>query len=397
MTHVDDRAAIAAAYEQAMFAAGNSDPNPSVGAVIADPGGRIIARGYTQRAGYAHAERHALAQLPQHDLGNHTMYVTLEPCCHHGRTTPCIDAIMERKLSRVVIGERDFAAEVQGRSVALLRQQGVDVTEWNTNDFRAEKWFTTGPFFFSRKYRRPRVLLKWAQTADGSLAPLTGSSGPISGSDAAFLTAALRFWCKLTVASPGTVLVDSPRLTVRAGAGLPDLSAAGLSSFAWELMRTQYHLAGVQHDAETLTRIVRPPEQLHLLPDTESAVVENVPAASRGWHMRPIPRDQWANDFAGALELVLREVLARGFNSLLLEAGPKFSEQVMAHGYADAIAVYRSRKRGDLALWGNTGRSNSISKILANAEKPDLSGYTLLEFARLHADDFLLYVRTDTL
>jgi diaminohydroxyphosphoribosylaminopyrimidine deaminase/5-amino-6-(5-phosphoribosylamino)uracil reductase len=395
-----DRAALYSAYEQAIFAAGNSDPNPAVGATIVDRQGNTLSSGYTQRAGFAHAERQALAQVADRDLRDCTMYVTLEPCCHHGRTPPCVDAIVERGLRRVVIAERDFAAEVQGRSVAMLRDNGIEVLEWPAEDFRREKWFTTGPFFFARNFRRPRIVLKWAQTADGSLAPQRGKSGPISGSDAAFVTAVLRFWCKLTAASPGTVLVDAPRLTVRPSESAPDLSRSGLSAFVWELMRTQYNLAVTAHSAETLTRTVRAAESLHLVPDTLQGVLQGmssaVTAARGGWWIKPVPHADWQHDFAGTLDSVLTEVLDKGFNSMLFEAGPQFSEQLLAHGYADALAIYRSRTQHDVALWGAQGRGNRISALLAGEKKPDLPGFTLLEYASLDSDDFLLYVRNGT-
>lgn len=400
MTGAADRAALYAAYKQAISAAGNSDPNPSVGAIIVDVKGNTLARGYTQRAGFAHAERHALAQLTHRDLRECTMYVTLEPCCHHGRTPPCVDAIVERGLRRVVIGERDFATEVQGRSVALLRGHGIEVLEWPAEDFRLEKWFTTAPFFFARKFKRPRIVLKWAQTADGSLAPQRGKSGPISGSDAAFITAVLRFWCKLTVASPGTVLLDAPRLTVRPSESLPDLSRSGLSAFMWELVRTQYNLAVAKHNTETLTRTVRAAQSLHLMPDTAQPAEPGIPAAASvaraGNWAKLMPRAHWQQNFARTLDALLAEILAAGFNSLLLEAGPQFSDEVIGHGYADALAIYRSRTQHDVALWGEKGRANRLSRLLAHEDKPELPGFTLLEYASLDSDDFLLYVRNGT-
>lgn len=399
MNAVEDRVALAAAYLQAIRAAGNSDPNPPVGAVVVDAKGRTVASGFTQRAGYAHAERQALSQLGRHDLSGHTLYVTLEPCCHHGRTPPCVDAILERKISRVVIAERDFAAEVQGRSVALLDENGIAVTQWSADDFQREKWFTTGPFFFSRREGRPRVLLKWAQTAEGSLAPNAGPSGAISGRDAAFLTAALRFWCKLTVAAPGTVFADAPRLTVRPVGETPDLSQSGFSLFAWELLRTQHLLAAGPHDAETLRQSVRDAEQLLLWPESTGITGHgHVTARASALQQRlgrGVPRLDWKNHFRTVFENTLREILAEGFNSLLLEAGPNFSAQVIDHDYADAIAVYRSRARHDAELWGAAGRGNTLSRLLAREEKPRLPGYQLLEFARLDTDDFLLYSRAD--
>ncbi len=114
------------AYYEALKATGNSDPNPAVGAIVADESGNILSRGSTQRAGFAHAERMAL-QAEDVDFTGQTLYVTLEPCCHHGRTPPCTDIIREKKIARVVIGERDFAAEVMGKSVELLRQSSISV------------------------------------------------------------------------------------------------------------------------------------------------------------------------------------------------------------------------------------------------------------------------------
>ncbi len=398
MTTAFDRAALAAAYAEAMSAAGNSDPNPAVGAIIVNADGNTVARGYTQRAGYAHAERHALSALAQEDLREHCMYVTLEPCCHHGRTPPCVDAIMERKLGRVVIAERDFASEVQGRSLDLLRQNGIGTIEWPAEDFKREKWFTTGPFFFSRKYTRPRVVLKWAQTREGSIAPQKGKSGPISGSDAALLTATFRFMFKLTVASPGTVLVDAPRLTVRTAGEFPDLSRSGLTAFTWELLRRQYQLACEQPDAETIKQRIRPAESLFLLPDTLGAFLAGLPGAEQAtkqtWRAKPIPRRDWISDFAGTWNTIMAEVLAEGFNSLLLEAGPAFSETFIQHDLADALLIYRSRTVSDEKLWGAPGRGNHLSRMLATVDIPALANYELLEFARLDQDDFLLFVRT---
>jgi diaminohydroxyphosphoribosylaminopyrimidine deaminase/5-amino-6-(5-phosphoribosylamino)uracil reductase len=399
LSNDSDRAALASAYTQAIYAVGNSDPNPAVGAIITDAQGRTLAAGYTQRAGYAHAERHALSQLELPDLSGHTIYVTLEPCCHHGRTPPCVDAIVERQLRRVVIAERDFAAEVQGRSVSLLRAAGIEVVEWPAEDFQGEKWFTTGPFFFARRHDRPRVVLKWAQTKDGSTAPQKGKSGQISGSDAAFITATLRFMFKLTVASPGTVLVDAPRLTVRTAGDFPDLSQSGLSSFVWELLRLQYQLASKPLDPETVQQKIRPPKSLFLLPDTMAGFSAELPTGhqetKQSWRTKAIPYREWQQDFPGTWKSVLAEISDEGYNSLMLEAGPSFSEAMLQHDLADALVIYRSRVHSDRDLWGTHGRGNQVSRILAKEGAPTLPGFELLEFARLDQDDFLLFVRTD--
>lgn len=397
MSLADDRELLAAAYREALYAAGNSDPNPAVGAVIADTHGVIRTTGYTQRAGYAHAERKALERATASDLRECSMYVTLEPCCHHGRTPPCTDAILQSQISRVVIAERDFAAEVGGRSVDLLNQNGVAVVLWPKDDFTREKWLTTGPFFFARRHNRPRVLLKWAQTADGSLAPANPSrpSGKISGNDAALLTAILRFYCKLTIAAPGTVLVDSPRLTVRPTAVLPDLSRSGLSRFMRELLRVQYTLLTQERSSDATQQAIRSAERLRLLPENFSPAhaYHDLGELEQYLLATPIAHREWKNDFSSAWNRVLAAVLKHGFNSALLEAGPVFSEQILQKGYADAIVVYRSRTRHDRELWGAPGRKNSASALIAKGQKPQLPGFTLLEFAELDDDDFLLYAK----
>lgn len=355
------------AYLAAANAVGNSDPNPAVGAVVVSDGGAILSRGYTHRAGFDHAERHALAQIPAADLSAATMYVTLEPCCHHGRTPPCVDVILERKIRRVVIAERDLAAEVMGRSVAILTENGVDVTLSEPGTFTNEAWLTTGPFFFSRKNLRPRVTLKWAQTSDGALAPGSGPSGPISGNVAAFVTAGLRSLNKLTMATPGTVKTDQPKLTARFGE-IPELANSGFSAFFRQLLLAQHAWATGKHTADDLRTAIKPAAQEFL-------------SSSGEFH----------RDFGGTMLAKLGEIMRRGFNSVLIEAGPVFSELLLAHGLVDAIAVYRSKVKTAAMLWGNAGRGNSLSSLLAAGDDPP--GFTAMERADLTHDDFFFFRR----
>lgn len=356
-----------AAYAEALHAVGNADPNPAVGAIVVSEAGEILSRGFTHRAGHAHAERHALDQLPGADLSRATLYVTLEPCCHHGRTPPCVDAILDRKIRRVVIAERDFAAEVAGRSVAILEGHGVAVTVLDSAQFGEEGWLTTGPFFFSRQNHRPRITLKWAQTKDGSIAPLSGTSGQISGKIAAYITAGLRSYHKLTLATPGTVRSDKPRLTVRF-----DGSAPGELTGLTPVFR---NLLGCQE--------MQPPESIQFKPPMQVFLGGTAAGYydSKAWHQ----------DFRGELQKLLQGILREGFNQVLIEAGPTFSELMIGHGFADAIAVYRSHEKTAQQLWGNRGRGNRLSAELSGDDA--LPGYRLLEHARFEEDDFLFYAR----
>ncbi|MCS6971654.1 MAG: bifunctional diaminohydroxyphosphoribosylaminopyrimidine deaminase/5-amino-6-(5-phosphoribosylamino)uracil reductase RibD [Turneriella sp.] len=380
-----DRAALALAYRLAAYAAGNSDPNPAVGAVLADKNGRIIATGFTHRAGFAHAERHALEKIAHDNLSDHTLYTTLEPCCHFGRTPPCTDIILQKKVGRVVIAERDFAAEVQGRSLDLLHRHGVRAEIWDENDFVREKWFTTAPFFFARRHLRPRLLAKWAQTRDGALAPQKGPSGKISGADTGILTAVLRFYCKLSMVAPGTVFTDSPQLTVRLPPNLPPFNTEGFSDFFRNFFYRQLHLIRRFLKNHSETKTIRAPQRYFLLPEKFS-----IPSEARHFLFS---RNEWQQNFAHTLSSVLKIALAEGFNSTLVEGGPAFSQKLLEHGFADAVAIYRSHHKKSEQLWGSRGRSNDFSHLVSIKEVPEVAGYTLLEFARLQQDDFLLFVR----
>lgn len=381
------------AYRAALAAVGNSDPNPAVGAVVVSDNGAVIARGATQRAGHAHAERFALSQIPDSDLSKATLYVTLEPCCHHGRTPPCIDAILERRIKRVVIAERDFAAEVMGRSVRLLEEQGVDVSLMDGTAFVEEAWLTTGPFFFARKHNRPRITLKWAQTSDGAVAPQSGPSGKISGTDAAFITAALRHYHKFTLATPGAVAQDKPRLSVRFESEPPALQGAGLPAFFLELLLKQ----------PGMTREMAVPEQTAIKPAFRGFLAKPLNPIERGeiyemqrsidknFRFFPYVSEIWRADFGNALRNLLSEILAQGFNSVLVEAGPEFSELLLQHQLVDALAIYRSREKTAVGLWGHPGRSNSVSLTLA--ADGNVAGFKQMASASLDTDDFYFLKR----
>lgn len=386
MSLTDDARQMRAAYRAAIPAIGNSDPNPAVGAVVVSTQGEIIGSGATQRAGFPHAERFALQQLPGIDLGQAALYVTLEPCCHHGRTPPCVDIILERKIRRVIIAERDFAAEVMGRSVSLLREQGVDVSLVGTQAFEDEAWFTTGPFFFARKNTRPRITLKWAETHDGALAPAAGPSGAISGATAAYVTAALRSFHKYTLATPGAVAADRPRLNVRFPQGQPDLSASGLSEFFRGLLQAQPGIAARKESEGTQ---VKNPHRGFLAgpmnPVERAEFHQRQTGIDGNFTAFPFLTVAWHGDFHGEMAKVLKTILERGYNNMLIEAGPVFSRLLLEHGFADAVAVYRSKTKTSTGLWGAAGKGNRFKDFQVD--------FHLCENADLSEDEFFFYRR----
>ena len=155
---------------------GWTNPNPMVGAVIVKDG-RIIGEGFHARWGELHAERRAIASLTESAEGA-SLYVTLEPCCHYGKTPPCTEAILEQKIARVVIGSRDPNPKVAGKGAEILRKAGVMVEE----DFMREECDCLNPVFFHYiTTGMPYVVMKYAMTADGKIATKTGASKWISG------------------------------------------------------------------------------------------------------------------------------------------------------------------------------------------------------------------------
>lgn len=145
----------------------NAKPNPMVGAVIVSADGRIIGEGYHVRCGKAHAEVNAFASVRQEDeplLKEATLYVSLEPCSHYGKTPPCADLIIEKGVKRVVVGCIDAFAEVQGRGIRKLQEAGIEVT---VGVLEAECQALNRCFFTYHHEQRPYIILKWAQTANG--------------------------------------------------------------------------------------------------------------------------------------------------------------------------------------------------------------------------------------
>lgn len=198
------------AIELAKKGLGYTNPNPMVGAVIVK-NGKIIGEGYHERCGELHAERNAIAHLTEDAKGS-TIYVTLEPCCHYGKTPPCTEAIIEQKIGRVVIGSRDPNPLVAGKGVKQLRDAGIEVVE----DFCQEECDAMNEVFFHYiTTKRPYVAMKYAMTADGKIATGTGDSKWITGEEARNHVQSLRHRYMGIMVGIGTLLADNPMLNCR--------------------------------------------------------------------------------------------------------------------------------------------------------------------------------------
>ncbi|MEZ4288112.1 MAG: bifunctional diaminohydroxyphosphoribosylaminopyrimidine deaminase/5-amino-6-(5-phosphoribosylamino)uracil reductase RibD [Polyangiales bacterium] len=291
-------------------------PNPRVGAVITD-GQKVIATGYHRGAGLPHAEADAIANADGNTHG-HTLYVTLEPCNHHGRTPPCTDAILNAGFSRVVIGALDPKPHVAG-AIEKLRAQGIVVeqgvlraaSEALISDFRS--WIVRG---------RPLVTAKAAITLDGAMATRTGDSKWITGPEARKHAHRLRAEHDAILVGIDTVLADDPRLDVRLVDGSNPVRVVLDGS-----LRTP-PTAAVLTDTTTPTILVHGP----------SAPQKNKdPLLERGATFIEVPaKTQTKLDLKATLE----ELGKRNIMSLLVEGGSKVHGSFFDEQWVDRVALF---------------------------------------------------------
>ena len=208
-----DAELLARAIELAEGGRGATSPNPLVGAVVARDG-IVLGEGFHARYGGPHAERSALADCGGSDTRGATMYVSLEPCCHHGRTPPCTDAIVAAGISRVVIASDDPTEKAAGRGPGILRDEGIEVVTAG-GELAARARLLNQPFRKHARTGMPFVRLKSAMTLDGKVATHTGDSKWISGAASRELSHRWRAECDAVACGIGTALADDPRLTAR--------------------------------------------------------------------------------------------------------------------------------------------------------------------------------------
>ena len=190
----------------------STDPNPRVGCVLVK-GGDIVGEGWHERVGEPHAEIHALQQAGERAAGA-TAYVTLEPCCHHGRTPPCTEALIAAGVARVVAAMEDPNPHVAGKGLAALRQAGID-TRSGVQAAEAEQ--LNAGFVMRMRHGRPRVRCKLAMSLDGRTAMASGESRWITGAAARRDVHRLRARSSAIMTGIDTVLADDPSLTARPG------------------------------------------------------------------------------------------------------------------------------------------------------------------------------------
>lgn len=193
--------------ELALSGKGSVSPNPMVGCVVLDKCGNVVAEGYHKKYGENHAERDALLKLKSGEAEGGTLYVNLEPCSHFGKTPPCVDLIIERKLKRVVVGMKDVNPKVDG--ISKLKSAGIEVEVGVLED---EAKFLNRVFIKNMTQKLPYVVLKTATTLDGKIATSTGDSKWITAEKSRQKVYKMRreFDCIMT--SSNTVIADNPKM-----------------------------------------------------------------------------------------------------------------------------------------------------------------------------------------
>ncbi len=214
MTSAFDVRHLERAIDLAALGGNRVSPNPRVGSVIVRDG-RVIGEGYHREAGGPHAEVEAIRNAGE-DVNGATIYVSLEPCCHQGRTPPCTDAIREAGIARVVVASDDPSAHASGRGLGILRDEGIDVIVAD-GDTAARARMLNQPFRKHARTGRPWVMFKSAMSLDGKVATRSGDSKWISGVPSRQLVHEWRAASDAVAVGIGTALTDDPLLTARIG------------------------------------------------------------------------------------------------------------------------------------------------------------------------------------
>jgi len=306
-------------------------PNPMVGAVVVHQG-RIVGEGWHRKAGEPHAEPNAIHSVRNQELlKDSTLYVSLEPCSHYGKTPPCADLIIEKLIPRVVVGSLDPFPKVAGRGVAKMRAAGIDVTVGMEEPACLD---LNRRFFQFYLKKRPYIILKWAQTADGFIDGIRkpGDGTPslkISTSYTQMLVHKLRSECNAILVGTNTALLDNPSLNVRFWIGKSPVRV---------VLDRQRSL---------------PSDAVLLDGSTTTLVFTAMPSDKQGktiWIHLDYQKD--------ILDQMLQELYARNLHTLLVEGGAKLHESFLRAGLWDEIHIETSSQNigegvaaPDLSQW----------------------------------------------
>ena len=328
-----DRRHLARAIDLAEQGRGQVSPNPLVGAVIVRDDA-VIAEGFHRAVGEPHAEVEAIRSAAGSDLVGATLYVSLEPCCHRGRTGPCTDAILAAGIDRVVVGADDPSEHASGRGLGILRDEGVEVLLAD-GELATRARLQNQPFRKHARTGRPWVLFKSAMTLDGKVATHSGDSKWISGEQSRRRAHLWRAECDAVAVGIGTALADDPQLTARVDGVARQPRRIVFDSLARLPLESQL-VHGARETPLTVIvsraapRAATDAFETHGV-DVIVATGENEPARVRS---------------------ALDQLGAAGISSILLEGGPHLAGAFFDVGEIDEIRLFLA----PLVLGGRTAR-----------------------------------------
>jgi diaminohydroxyphosphoribosylaminopyrimidine deaminase/5-amino-6-(5-phosphoribosylamino)uracil reductase len=322
------------AIELAGLGRGHTRPNPLVGAVIARDD-HVLGEGYHAAYGDAHAEVAAIAACESDPIGA-TLYVTLEPCCHHGQTPPCTDAIVNAGIRRVVVASDDPTAKASGRGLGILRDEGVDVLVVD-GDISHSARLLNQPFRKHARTGRPLVMFKSAISLDGHVATQTGDSKWISGERSRGLVHRWRAEVDAVCIGIGTALADDPLLTARAPGATRQPIRVVFDSEA--RLPTGSQLARTAPEVPLVVVASRAARRSQL---------EGLKAA--GAEMIVAAGGTEAERITDALD----KLGAMGVQSVLLEGGPRLAGSFLDAGEVDEMRIFIA----PIALGGRAARAS---------------------------------------
>lgn len=327
MIETEDLAFLREAMALAQQGEGAVNPNPLVGALVVR-NHEVVAQGYHARYGDLHAERNAFRDADSRgvDCVGATMYVTLEPCCHHGKQPPCTEAIIEHKISRVVVGLLDPNPLVAGKGIRQLEEAGIEVEVIDqASDLAQEMKLQNRVFLRYITEKRPWVVAKYAMTLDGKICTRTGDSQWISGPESRAKVHHLRKQLTAILCGIGTVLADDPMLNTR----IADEPEA----------RNPIRIV--------LDRQLRIPLESQLVRTAgqiETIVVHATPALEQTEKITQLKRQSvkvWCCD---TLEELMRKCGEERIDSILVEGGGTINEAFLQAGLIDEVYAFEAPK-----------------------------------------------------
>lgn len=378
-----DREYMSRAIELAELGRGWVNPNPVVGAVIVKEG-RVIGEGWHERYKGLHAERNAFASLTESAEGA-DLYVTLEPCCHYGKTPPCTEAIIAHKIRRVVIGSDDPNPKVAGKGVIQLREAGILV---ETGVMKAECDRLNPVFFHYITTNMPYVVMKYAMTADGKIATKTGASKWITGEKARARVQEMRHCYMGIIAGIGTVLADDPMLNVRLEGKKSPIRIICDSRLRIPLDSKICRSAGQYRTMIACGKIEDGDLGIEKKKEQDADCKEMVRKAEKlramGIEVVSLP------DVQGRVDLLqlMNYLGSQKIDSVFLEGGGELNDSFLRAGLVQELKVFIAPK-----IFGGKEAKTPVSGV--GVELPDQGTEFVLEKTSVIGEDFLLEYRAE--